>query len=671
MLNVDTSGNQSEIYGRLEGVTGIGLAVGAVPRIFVANGNGIIVGASGHIVAPAGVGLIGANLNNAVAWNDFIANNGYVPADPLTPGTSYLNVTGTMAPVQIYGAIDGDPVANFPAPFILIAGSSVTNTGNLFGNQIGISAGVSATAGTATVNGVTNVTVNRLWNVDADFSAVNGNLGVLPGNVEVLAANAGGSFVNTGSLSGQLGGSFVGIEAANGIRSGTLGSADQTVGIYIDGALTLSNFDMSGTSAVELYNVVSAYTQVPTPDLVDFININQATGAGGDVTINALTRASQGSSLWTAGPINIYGKNIAINSTINHVTNTSNFADNLDIYSTGSLTTTAAIGAGEDIYLTNTGAGGINIGAAVTSNLDGGVSGGIYVANNGSNSPTTISGDLTSLATLADYGPINVSVNGPLDISGYMTVNAGNSNVNVTNSKVGATTSITSPLVYGYDINVDVTGPLTIDSYFSAENNINVTNNTAATAYSTMIDGLFEAYNDISIYNNGSTGSNLVINADLVTFNNNVDVWSGGDLTLGLVDAGYNAYIASYGHSQTLNGPITAYNEVDYFAAYGLTLAKPAAVITAPSVYLETLNFRGVNALGTAYLTEAEKPAAQIVSDYVELVTYGSFNAPILGNTDWPKNSIDIMPLRPGRFRWVRRVGDRRRLPGDQRQVPR
>jgi hypothetical protein len=643
VLNVDTSGNQSEIYGRMEGISDIATP-GAIPRIFVANGNGIIVGAGAHIIAPTGVGLIGANLNNSVAWNDFIANNGVVPADLTTPGTSYLNVNGTMAPVSIHGAIDGNAIANAPAPFILIAGSTVTNTGNLFGNFVAVVAGVTEEASKATVNGVTNVTVNRLWDVDADTDLLSAP--------EVLAANAGGSFVNTGSISAQLGSANVGIAAANGIRSGTLGSADQTVGIFADGSLILENFDMSGSSAVELYNVVSAYTQVPTPDLIDTIEINQYPGTGGDVTINALTRASQGSSLWTEGPIDIYGKNIAINSTINHVTNTANFNEDLDIVSSGSLTTTAAIGAGNYVRITNTGAGGINIGATVTGNLDGGVQGGVYIDNAGSGAPTTISGDLISLAT--GFGSINVNVNGDLDISGSMSVSdttyfAGEPHsVYVTNNKAGAKTSITSPTVdAGYNINVNVIGPLTVDSHFYADNNINIQNNTAATSHSTMLDGVYYAGNEIYVSNLGSTGSNLVINGDL-SASNNVHVWSGGDLTLGMVDTGSYAYLTSYGHSQTLNGPITAGNEVDYYAAYGLTLAKPAAVITAPYVYLETLNFRGVNSSGNAYLNEAQKPVAQIVADWVSLVSYGSFNAPIAGNTNWPKNSIDIMPLSPG-----------------------
>ena len=87
--------------------------LGFSPALFVANANGIVVGAGGRIVAPTGVGLIGADLSSATSQNDFVANNGW---DLLTPpgtpvlGTSYLSY-GTIPAtgnVSIAGAINGD-----------------------------------------------------------------------------------------------------------------------------------------------------------------------------------------------------------------------------------------------------------------------------------------------------------------------------------------------------------------------------------------------------------------------------------------------------------------------------------------------------------------------------------------------------------------------------------
>ena len=121
ILNIDSSGFQSAIFGQMASVVVgdpiIPLGGGAPPSIFVANANGIIVGPSAHIVAPTGVGLLGANLNTATAVNDFIANNNQVPAGPLIPpGASYINISGTLGLVDIKGgAIDGDLIASTPA----------------------------------------------------------------------------------------------------------------------------------------------------------------------------------------------------------------------------------------------------------------------------------------------------------------------------------------------------------------------------------------------------------------------------------------------------------------------------------------------------------------------------------------------------------------------------
>ena len=64
-------------------------------------------------------------------------------------------------------------------------------------------------------------------------------------------------------------------------------------------------------------------------------------------------------------------------------------------------------------------------------------------------------------------------------------------------------------------------------------------------------------------------------------------------------------------------------------------------------VYIEALTFQGVNALGNAYLNVAEKPSAQIVTNSLELYLYGSFNAPIMGNTNWLTNQVQVAALDP------------------------
>lgn len=121
VLNIDASGNPSQIFGQLESST---IGGGVAPSMFVANGNGIVVGASGRIAAPAGVGLIGANLNNATARFDFVANNG--------AAMSFIDVTTGPSTVTVNGAINGSLTVNAPAAYVLLAGGDIVNTGNVF-----------------------------------------------------------------------------------------------------------------------------------------------------------------------------------------------------------------------------------------------------------------------------------------------------------------------------------------------------------------------------------------------------------------------------------------------------------------------------------------------------------------------------------------------------------
>ena len=177
VLNIDASGNPSQIFGRLIGTADTKLGTGAVvpgvgggaaPAIFVANTNGIIVGPLGQVQSPTGVALIGANLNNNTAMYEFTANNG--------AATSYLDVTGSLSKVDVRGFIDGGgALFNRPADYVLLVGSDVVNSGNIFGTRVDIFAGMRGYASTTasdTVNAVSKVSVQRMFNVDLGFTSV-------------------------------------------------------------------------------------------------------------------------------------------------------------------------------------------------------------------------------------------------------------------------------------------------------------------------------------------------------------------------------------------------------------------------------------------------------------------------------------------------------------------
>ncbi|MBU2855946.1 hypothetical protein HF289_03340 [Acidithiobacillus ferrooxidans] len=117
ILNVDATGNPSQILGTLT-VSG---ASAASSPVFVANANGIVVGAGSVITAPGGLGLINADLSSTQAQAVF--ESGAVPV-------SFQGATGG---VQINAGADLSAVGNE----LLVAGAGNVNVQGAFVSHAG------------------------------------------------------------------------------------------------------------------------------------------------------------------------------------------------------------------------------------------------------------------------------------------------------------------------------------------------------------------------------------------------------------------------------------------------------------------------------------------------------------------------------------------------------
>jgi hypothetical protein len=411
VLNIDASGNPSQIYGNLVSTAGpiapVGPLVGCgacafAPSIFVSNANGIVVGAGARIVVPppSGLGLIGADLNNTTSINEFIANNTWaVPGAPAL-GTSYISygTVPTTGNVDIAGAINGDLVTNTPTKYILVAGNNVNvmSTGNLFANKIVIDAGVVATATTASVGGLTNQTVNRLWNVDTGVEQACCFVGPLAGNLSV-DPTATGNIVNEGSVSalGIAGTDYITLQAKGNIRSGIAGNTSTQIGLYSDLGIYIDSY--SNTSTIELYNVVSGYT---TNKTLPFLYVNTYAAFStpafrSNVIVNAVKPGAQPSSIATTYSVLIYGGDVTISSTINHPwTRGRRNATRLrpDHRREQDAERERGDRRGQDVVLIS--GGNMSVTGNVLSDTNSGGAGGIYIYNNGAGATTTISGNL-------------------------------------------------------------------------------------------------------------------------------------------------------------------------------------------------------------------------------------------------------------------------------------
>ena len=119
ILNVDATGNQSQILGTLT-VTGAG---SASSPLYVANANGIVVGAGSVITTPGGLGLVNADLTSSNAQAVFTADSA-VP----------LSFQGATGGVTVSGGADLAGVGTF----LLVAGAGNVNVAGAFVSNGGV-----------------------------------------------------------------------------------------------------------------------------------------------------------------------------------------------------------------------------------------------------------------------------------------------------------------------------------------------------------------------------------------------------------------------------------------------------------------------------------------------------------------------------------------------------
>lgn len=473
VLNIDASGNPSIINGVLSGQGATNNAA-----VFVANTNGVVVGSTGRLVLPVGGGLIGADMSSATAQQDFIANN--------KAATPFIDVQSASGAITFGGAIVGDNVLNKAASSVLLAGSNVTNTGNVYTTNTLVLAGISAPQVTATVNAVATPvyrlatvatpTTLQTW-TDAGGAlapldlAINKQtvFGNAAGTYTPLVTTAGGTVINTGSFSSSPG--SVTILGTGDVTSGTSGSTDQTVGLFSDSALNVA----SSSGSVNLYNAVKGYTTGLT---LPSISVN----AGNNVNVNALVVGSAPASIVTTGAQNyLAGKTVTIGSTLN----SGNGLTDLPINITGqNVAVNANVAAGNNVFLSANGTLSVSNGATLTSDLNHGGAGAIIITNGTNATTTTIAGTLN--AGVAPYitGPsviINnlgnigsdLNISGPINSSQDISIYSGGK-LELANAAAGLSgTGVFNGVVMGTSAS--------LSGAISAPGTINYTANAATT----------------------------------------------------------------------------------------------------------------------------------------------------------------------------------------------
>ena len=226
VLNIDTTGNPSQIYGQLD-------MHGNGGSLWVANANGIVVGSGAAITAPDGLGLIASP--NA-------ASGGSLKTSFIS-GTAAIDFSGatTTGVVTIDRNANLDGVGNY----LLVAGNNVNvattpGSGSLYIDG-GIGANVTTTTGVMTANdgtsGYTDATSTVVVNVGSASSPY-ANLTAL---VDGTLTNKGGLTVTQGQIN-WINGTFTNfgtldVTQVSGKSYGVLGF-DTFTPAYIPSGLT-------------------------------------------------------------------------------------------------------------------------------------------------------------------------------------------------------------------------------------------------------------------------------------------------------------------------------------------------------------------------------------------------------------------------------------------------
>ncbi len=238
VLNIDTTGNPSQIYGQLD-MHGNGGA------LWVANANGIVVGSGAAITSPGGLGLIASP--NATSTGTL--------ATSFTSGTAAIDFSG--ATTTGYVTVDRNANLSGVGTFLLVAGNNNVNvattpgSGNLYIDG-GIGANVTTTTGVMTANDATgqygDATTAVLVNVGSTASPYANLTALVDGNLTNMGSLTvtqgqinwiNGTFVNYGTLD---------VTPVVGQSYGVLGFNTFTTQ-YIPGGLTSNTQTVYGNTA--------------------------------------------------------------------------------------------------------------------------------------------------------------------------------------------------------------------------------------------------------------------------------------------------------------------------------------------------------------------------------------------------------------------------------------
>jgi hypothetical protein len=357
VLNIDASGNPSQIEGT---VAGNNMAV------YLANGNGLVVGATGKLNLPQGGGLLAWSMNNTTAVQDFVGNN--------NQNTSYLDLGALGTPGDITIAKGGQgTIGNEP---LIVAGGNIVNSGTFtIGNTTTSQAGggsavflagwtpIKASRSVDGISGTPTYRLATLYNGEASLSFNRFQGGSSTG--------VSGTFTNNGTISLQQVNNYdlfpLAILSQSGLADyGTIKSTNAPIAIYnnansvtVDGTINApggnyllpgAQYSMQNQTNGYYYNGYSSNTLMIANPNGNVVFGSQASVGGGNVAIagenisganGTFPLSANNLTLYSAGNINAPGSTSFLNNGLGINPYIAGGTININLYSAAAATNPA------------------------------------------------------------------------------------------------------------------------------------------------------------------------------------------------------------------------------------------------------------------------------------------------------------------------------------------
>ncbi|MBW9248228.1 MAG: filamentous hemagglutinin N-terminal domain-containing protein, partial [Acidithiobacillus ferriphilus] len=333
VLNIDASGNPSQLYGQLVYTGGTTAGPGS---LWVANPNGIVVGSTAVINAPNGLALLNDPAATSLGFAQSFAS-GSVPIN-FQGGNNIANVGVAIQSGASLGSVGG---------FLLVAGYGSVNIASAASSTVplivdgGIGANVTTTANVSAGNLIANDNSSVPGYYTDALTTVAVSLGTTAAPFTNLNAIVDGDIVNTGVLTvtqGQINwinGTFanasngtLNVSAAAGQSYGVLGFNTFATSTYIPSGLTPSLQTLYGNTS----------SAAPTGNFTNLGTVNATGSSLGQVFFVEGFQNNYGATLNVSGSVS---GSLYIDSSSNGVTlagSVSPLSGNLDIAAFGADT---------------------------------------------------------------------------------------------------------------------------------------------------------------------------------------------------------------------------------------------------------------------------------------------------------------------------------------------